>query len=409
MVWACALAAWMALATGDSRLSWLAVEFIGLGVIAHRGNLRWQQILSVEHLHEERLQEELNTLGDGLRRLQAIGSGSEERLRRYQQLREIANTFGASLTLEELTRRVVRAAAEVVQAGDLVLLYLVDPVSFSLELKSVWRKEGSLTVKAKTGDPIDLWVMRQGQPLLLQDPKTDFRFSQVLPQEMDRPIGSLVVVPLVSEYRFLGVLRVESLEPQGFGGDDLRLVKIVGDLASLGIANSLLYSRTLELAMTDDLTGLFVRGYFEKRLAEEMIRAQNSSREFSLLLIDIDRLKVYNDTFGHSAGDKLLKQMAKGLLGMQQPGEVVSRFGGEEFILLLPGVGPEEAGRRAENIRVSVERSPVELRRTFTHSSVSIGSATFPQDGTAADVLLKVADERLYRAKAMGRNRVCLL
>ncbi len=405
--WACALVGLVGLAARDSGLLWLPVEFVGLAFILQAGMRRWKEILSAGLIHEERLQEGINTLEDELHHLEDSSQGLQERLKRYQKLRQVANTFSVSLSIEDLIQRIVEAAGQVIERADLVILFLVEPQALTLELKSVWRRAGSLTIKAKTGDPIDLWVMRQAQPLLVEEPKSDFRFPPPVLEQLERPIGALLAVPLVSEYRFLGVLRVESVRSNGLGPEDLRLARIVGDLASLGLSNSFLYSRMLDLAITDDLTGLVVRRHFEKRLAEELVRAERQRSALSLLLIDIDRFKDYNDTFGHSAGDKLLKHLAALLLRMQRPGEVSVRYGGEEFICLLPGMGLKEAAQRAELIREQVERSELELRRAPTQSTVSIGVAAFPSDGQAADALLKAADERLYRAKGLGRNRVC--
>lgn len=401
------LVAVAALAYREFHLLWLPMEFLLLGLLTRRGLSEWMAKLREADLKADRTEEEWNTLEDQWARLKESLAGLQDRLKRYQQLRQIANAFSASFSLEELVQNIVEATGQLAASGDLVLLYLVNRDTLTLELKSVWRRSGSVTVKAKMGDPFDLWVMRQAQPLLVEDPRTDFRFPPETSREIGRPLGSLLAVPLFSEERLLGVLRVEASQAHGLGLEDLRLVRIVGDLASLGIENSQLYQRMVELAITDDLTGLAVRRHFEKRTAEEIARSKVLQVPIALLLIDIDRFKGYNDTFGHSAGDKLLKQMAGLLRQMQRLGELAGRFGGEEFVFLLPGVGFQEAVRRAEEIRSRVEGTQVELRRSLTQTTVSIGVAVFPQDGESPEALLKSADDRLYRAKMRGRNQVC--
>ncbi len=406
-MWGSLLVGIAALAAREFLLLWLPVEFILLGGVRRAGILHWRSTFRMGTIHEERLEGERNTLEDEIKHLQEMEEGSSQRLRRYQQLRQIANAFSTSLSLQDLLQQIVQATGEVVQKADVVLLYLVNPATLILELKSVWRRSGMTNVKAKTGDPFDLWVMRQAQPLLVEDPLHDFRFPQMTSQKVGRPLGALLAVPLMSEHRLLGVLRVESTRPHGLGPDELRLVRIVGDLASLGIENAYLYHRMAELAMMDDLTGLMVRVYFQKRLTEELARAAHFEKPLSLLLIDIDHFKVYNDTFGHSSGDKLLRHVAQFMSRVCRPGEIAARFGGEEFVFLLSGVDAQEAAVRAEWIRSQVEASSVELRRSLTRTTVSIGVATFPKDGATVDSLLQRSDERLYRAKTSGRNRVC--
>ena len=407
LVGACLLFGIVALACRESHLFWISIELAFLGFVLHAWRVRWQGALTGASLLEERCEEEINTLEGDLKVLKENQVGFQSRLERYQQLRQIANAFNASLPLEELLQRIVLATGEVIESGDRVLLYLVSPKELTLELKSVWRRREAVTIKAKTGDPFDFWVMRQAQPLLVQEPEHDFRFPEVASKELGRPLGSLLAIPLLSEHRVLGVLRVESIQPHGLGPEELRLSRIVGDLASLGIENSRLYNRMAELAITDDLTGLAVRRYFEKRLSEELARSKGLQMPVAVLLIDIDRFKDYNDTFGHSAGDKLLKHLAFLLIQTRRMGEVAARFGGEEFVCLLPGVDPEGAARWAEAIRLKMEQSQIELRRSLMRTTVSIGVATFPQDGATAESLLRVADERLYRAKSLGRNQVC--
>ena len=405
--WAVLFIGMVGLSSREAALLWLPAGFVLFAIGVHRQNQRWQGAIREGTVRVDRLSERLNTLTEELKKLQETESAIHKRLRRYQQLRQVANAFNLSLPLEDLMDCIVRASGDLIHAADHVLLYLVDPGSLHLELKKVWRRSGSVTIKAKRGDAFDEWVLRQGQPLLVEETAHDFRFPQMTPEKLGRKVGSVLAVPLVTEHRLLGVLRLESVFSRALESDDLRLIRILGDLASLGIENSTLYSRMAELAVTDDLTGLAVRGLLEKKLQEEIARSAKIGSPVSILLIDIDRFKVYNDSFGHSAGDKLLRQIAGALLQLRRPGDVAARFGGEEFVCLYPGVGSDEAIRRAEEIRLRVETTSIELRRAITRITVSIGVATFPEDGKTMEALLERADHRLYQAKDRGRNQVC--
>ena len=404
--WFVVLMGLIGLGSGEGPLVWLPVLFLLFGGLVYWGLGLWDQTLGGEAVRAGRVEERVNTAAEEIHRISVLESAMEERLRRYQQLRQIANAFNLSLTLEDLLDSIVRAAGSLVRGADHVLLYLADPKSPQLELRKVWRRVGSATIKEKRGDAFDQWVMRQGQPLLVEEVGKDFRFPSSAVRA-DRTFGSLLEVPLITEHRFLGVLRLESAVTHGMSTDDLRLLRILGDLASLGLENSHLYTRMAQLAVTDDLTGLAVREYFQKKMTEELERAAKAKGELSVLLIDIDRFKVYNDTLGHSAGDKLLRQIGALLLQVRRPGDVAGRFGGEEFACLYPSTSKEETVRRAEQIRVRVESTPVELRRQVAQITVSIGVASFPADGSKVEQLLQVADRRLYHAKHNGRNQVC--
>lgn len=393
--------------SGEAALLWLPVLFLLFGALVYWRLGLWDQALQGETVKAGRIEERVNTGAEEIHRLVSLEAAMEERLRRYQQLRQIANVFNLNLTLEDLLDCIARAAGDLVREADHVLLYLADPKSLHLELRKVWRRSGAETIKEKHGDPFDQWVMRQGQPLLVEEAGKDFRFPETAVRKAGRLFGSLLAVPLITEHRFLGVLRLESAQARGVGPDDLRLVRILGDLASLGIENSHLYTRMAQLAVTDDLTGLAVREHFQKKMGVELARAKNAKGSLSVLLIDIDRFKVYNDSLGHSAGDKLLRQIGGLLLQGCRPGDLAGRFGGEEFACLYPGTSKEEAVRRAEQIRMRVEATPVELRREVARITISIGVAGFPADGSSIEQLLQAADRRLYHAKHGGRNQVC--
>jgi len=405
--WACLLVGMVTLASREAALLWLPLELLGLGFIAYAGARAWKHQLQERLIRSDRLTEAVNTLEGELQEQRVHMTAMRERLNRYQKLRQSANAFSLTLSQEGLLDCIAQASGDLVGGADRVLLYLADTSTLTMGLKTVWRKSGDESIRAKRGDPFDHWVMRQRQPLLVQTPATDFRFPNMTPEKLGRPMEALIAVPLVSEHRFLGVLRLESERTQGLSADDLRLVRFIGDMASLAIENNRLYQRTEQLAITDDLTGLAVRRHFQSRMEEVLGQAKRQAHPVSLLLIDIDRFKSYNDTFGHSAGDKLLRQMGQLLLQDRKGKRIAGRMGGEEFAILLPKAAAAEAVKQAELLRLKVENTPVELRRSLTKTTISVGVATFPQDGSEVLPLLQKADERLYRAKALGRNQVC--
>lgn len=352
---------------------------------------------------------EVNALREVTARLNATDQALRRRLQRYTHLRVTIERLGAPTTdLDGLLTILASQAVTLLDPAKVALVYLVESPRYELALRAVqWREQPPRSVKGKTGDLFDQWVFRQGQPLLVRDARKDFRFPREVTTGGDRKIGSLIAAPLISEQRVLGVLRAESGALEAFSAEDLRLLDIVADLGAMAIENLRLYLRMAELAVTDDLTGLAVHRYFHERLEEELVRARHRNHPVSVLLIDLDHFKRYNDLYGHPVGDKLLRTLAQILRQRQGPGDLVARYGGEEFALLLSGVGRDEAAHQAEALRRLVESQVIELRQGKARITVSMGLAAFPEDGLHRESLLQVADQRLYRAKQAGRNQVC--
>ena len=163
-----------------------------------------------------------------------------------------------------------------------------------------------------------------------------------------------------------------------------------------------------KLSAIDRMTGLFNRGHFDDRLAMELNRVQRSRAPLSLVMLDVDRFKDFNDRYGHAAGDVGLKTLADRVKQMTRLHDIVARYGGEEFVLLLPDTTAESALDKMEQIRAAVEELPIVLPKGQgeAYLTVSAGIATYPADGLGQDELLDEADARLFRAKANGRNRV---
>jgi two-component system cell cycle response regulator len=166
--------------------------------------------------------------------------------------------------------------------------------------------------------------------------------------------------------------------------------------------------KLLELATGDHLTGLFNRGYVDDRLAIELSRASRYGKSLAVAVIDADRFKSLNDTYGHSAGDVVLKRIAELLRNSFRRSDTAGRYGGEEFVLILPEMDIETARKKVESLRELVANTPIAIgsRDQTVQVTISAGVASFPQDGEDAAELLAAADERMFEAKREGRNRV---
>ncbi len=237
--------------------------------------------------------------------------------------------------------------------------------------------------------------------------------TQILPYEIPEskieefkrtnPAKSLIVLPIISK-EFTGLLMVFSPR-EDVKDSELNFLNLFARQIELAITIANLYETVNKQAVTDPLTELFNRRFYEDALSREAVRALRLNQPFSLISLDLDKLKHINDTFGHSAGDAAIKTVARVINKNSRSVDVPSRVGGEEFTIILPGVDSTGALVAAERIRASLETEHVE---GVGHVTASIGVATFIEMTTDVDELVEIADKAMYFAKQNGRNQVKL-
>ena len=355
------------------------------------------------------LQEEINILSAENQKEIKNKTALQEKIRRYRRLKEIIEEISRDLSLESIANSLASLAWGLIADNKGVcVLYLVDNQTQNLSLCKTRKEESNLIIKSKQGDIFDLWVARHAIPLFIEDIKKDFRFDlEKMQAEDTRPISSLISAPLIVENRFLGILRLDNRISGFYTQDDLRFLATISDLGAVALENGELIQRTQDLAIHDGLTSLYTKGYFLERLKEECARTMRQKEVFSLLMLDIDYFKNYNDKFGHMAGDIALKNLSRVMAEfLRDSHPVVSRFGGEEFCIILPQTDKERAFNIADGLRKAIERTKIILRRQETKVNVSIGVAAFPVDASAEDEIIFKVDKAMYKAKEEGRNRV---
>ncbi len=215
-------------------------------------------------------------------------------------------------------------------------------------------------------------------------------------------IRALVHLPLIVRDQVMGTLLVASRSPQAYQDEDVRLLEQVARQIATPVENALLYSRAEQRSRIDELTGLFNRRHFEERIKEEVARHSRHDSVFTLLMVDLDAFKAYNDMYGHPSGDKLLKFVASLIGYAVRDSDQAFRYGGDEFAIVLPRTSPEDAYVVAERVRMRVARE-MEARRSGV--TASIGLASYPADGVMPGELVATADTALYYAKNTGGNR----
>jgi diguanylate cyclase (GGDEF)-like protein len=217
----------------------------------------------------------------------------------------------------------------------------------------------------------------------------------------------LVMLPLIAKGEAIGIVELTSKgRPEAESGS-ITLARTMAHEAAMALDNARLYETARNLADRDPLTGFFNHRYLHERLSEEVVRAVRTRRPLSVVMLDLDDFKLVNDTFGHVYGDRVLVHVADLIRSTLRGSDVAARYGGDEFALILPETGHDDAGRAAERILDAFRASPfaAEGRQPFPLGA-SIGIATHPRDGRSGAELVAVADAGLYDSKDAGGNRV---
>jgi len=261
-------------------------------------------------------------------------------------------------------------------------------------------------VELRTGAPRDFadhWVAERKIPLLVRDSAADSRFSR---DQFGAEERSFMALPLSLFGRQVGFVRASAPEADRFKAADLRGAELACTLAGVSMENIYLFDKVNELAIKDGLTGLYTHRAFQSRVEEEILRAARGKTPFSVIMADIDHFKSYNDTFGHQAGDAVLKAAAEVFSGGVREIDFAARYGGEEFALVITGEGKAHAAAVAERLRTALAARAFNFGGKPSRVTASFGVAEFPAEGVTASQLVRASDERLYKAKESGRDRV---
>ncbi len=335
----------------------------------------------------------------------------QKKIMRYDNLKNIIEEINQYLDIEKISDSLTRLSFSLIAADKgACLFFLVESLTqVKLTLFKTKREERDLIIKEKEGDLFDFWVSKHTSPLFVENTRRDFRFDLEKINIQDaRPVSSLISAPMVSNRRLLGILRLDNPQAEFYSQDDLRLLATIADLGAMALENALLFQKTQDLATHDSLTSFYTKAFFLECLHREYKRSARQGAALSLLMIDIDLFKNYNDRFGHAAGDIVLQALSQNITESLKPhNPIISRFGGEEFCVILPGIGKKEAVEIAEGLRKKTAAEKILLRRQETNITVSIGIASFPGDSCDEEGLILKADQAMYTAKRKGRNQVC--
>jgi diguanylate cyclase (GGDEF)-like protein len=327
------------------------------------------------------------------------------------RLLSLTNTLLQVGSKDELYKTILEIAADLLCASQGSIM-LIDKNGETMHI--VFTKGITLQVAQclpmKVGKGIAGKVAQTGQPLLVNDVEKDSRVAMI-----NRPrfkSKALICIPLKLKERIIGVLNLsDKADLAPFTEADLQLLTSFANLASLMIERTLVLEESVrfeQLSVTDSLTGLYNRRFLKSRIEEELNRSNHQDLSLTILFMDLDFFKNYNDICGHLAGDEALRRTAGIIQASLREMDTVARYGGEEFCALLPGTSKAEALLVAERIRSEIEAEKFSGEQGLPSGrlTASFGVASFPEDGRTYTALIHASDIALYQAKGNGRNRV---
>lgn len=357
-------------------------------------------------------------------------------------LQETTFDLHSSLDLEVVLENIVQRACKLLSTSHGYLDILSEETDELLPVIGIGALEESLKHQVVRGQGVAGTVWETGESLVVNDydqwPSriSAFRYNT---------IRAIVGMPLILKERVVGVIGVarSAKSKTGFTDEDVSILKRFADLAAVALQNARLYeeaqkeiefrrkteielrdanqllqlqiervellqAQLQELAVRDSLTNLYNRRYLQEMLYVEFARSRRAGATLAILMIDSDQLKEINDNYGHRAGDDFLVHIAEVVQSKIRAGDIACRYGGDEFVVVLGNVTEEIAFDRAEKMRERIARHFIVYKNKKANISVSIGIAIFPRHGSSGDILLQKADQALYRAKQMGKNRTVI-
>jgi diguanylate cyclase (GGDEF)-like protein len=331
----------------------------------------------------------------------------EQRDRDHLTLGKLSNYLKSCVSSDEACTVITAFGPQIIPSDSGTLYRLNSPGGY-LERVAGW---GDAPTEEKLFTVQDCWALRRGQLHWTNGAGTGL-LCQHATGSADT-ICPYMCIPLVAHGETVGLLFLQRLRAAGKAAGSaapeskLQLASALGEEISLALANLKLRDTLRQQSLRDPLTGLYNRRFLEEYLVHERVRATRKNRPLSVIMLDIDHFKRVNDTFGHDAGDAVLRRMGLVLQGHVRGSDIACRIGGEEFALLLPEASLVTAYQRAERILDTVRHMQVKHRgQVLGAITVSLGVAAFPKHGDTPEALIRAADQALYQAKQSGRNKL---
>jgi diguanylate cyclase (GGDEF)-like protein len=321
---------------------------------------------------------------------------------------DVAKTLTSSLDLDSILQTIMEKMAEYFRPDTWSLLMVdeaKDELYFAIAVGD--KAEALKDVRLKVGEGIAGWVAKHGESRIVPDVRTDPMFASRVDQATQWETHSVICVPLRSKLRVLGVIQLVNVDMSQFTKAELFFLQALCDYAAIAIENARWVEKIQELTITDDCTGLYNARHLYKTLETEVYRSSRFGYEFSILFIDLDHFKAVNDTHGHLIGSKLLAEIGYLVKAQLRLIDFAFRYGGDEFVVLLPQTGKDQALVVAKRLREAFRESTF-CKDEGLHLNIraSIGLATYPHDARTAHDVIRQADGMMYMVKNSTRDNI---
>jgi diguanylate cyclase (GGDEF)-like protein len=325
------------------------------------------------------------------------------RIMQLSTLYEVGKAISSVLDFRKLQNMILEIVVKVIKAerGSLMLLDDSEKI-LTIGVAIGLSEEVTRDTRLEIGESVAGWVVKTCQPLFVRNTQTDKEFHTI--KKAHIRAGTLMCVPLMAKDKLLGTLNVSRSEPESFSDKDFELFVNLANQAAIAIDNARLY----RYAVTDEMTRLYNHRYFQQRLDEELQRADRYENFVSLIILDVDHFKKFNDTYGHPEGDRVLKTVARLIEKSVREVDIPARYGGEEFVVICPEKNGEGSLTPAERIRSAIEGYDFRIEGKKIQITVSLGVACYPDQARSKAELIQKADFALYYSKHHGRNQATL-
>jgi diguanylate cyclase (GGDEF)-like protein len=322
---------------------------------------------------------------------------------------DVAKALTSSLNLDSILQTIMEKMAVFFRPDTWSLLMVdeqKDELYFAIAVGDA--ADALKSIRLKVGEGIAGWVAKHGESLLVPDVYNDPRFAKRIDEMTKWQTRSIICVPLKSKHRVLGVIQLINCAMESFSDNEMFFLHALCDYAAIAIENARAVEKIQELTITDDCTGLYNARHLYKTLESEVYRSHRFSYEFSVIFIDLDHFKQVNDTYGHLVGSKLLNEIGFKIKSHLRLIDYAFRYGGDEFVVLLPQTGKESALVVARRLRDVMRSTEFGIERLTLNVRASIGVATYPEDAKSAHEIIRQADEMMYMVKNSTRDNIAV-
>lgn len=430
----------LVVALGDGPIGWTALNkktfFLqnrqeGTGYFTGRKKAVIKSLLAVPVLDKDRLEGVLSVESSHLNyfaedagaalssfaaqiaqtiRMARLAKEREEVAIEFQAFYRASKELAATIEFDQIVDKLHVLCAEIVPYDFSAVAVWQEPGELYSVYEWMDQKEPPAIRTDLTNDGhswISWFLINREEPFILTKNQLNLQQMPLLYEgEEHAGLSTFLAAPMRHQQKRIGALVLGSKQEEAFSSQQARAISILCNQAAVSLENSSIIHKMEELAITDGLTGLYNHRYFQEAFQQELERAERQNQSLTLVIMDIDHFKGFNDSFGHPAGDFILRSLASLLKKNARKIDILARYGGEEFAALLPSIDKKNARKTAERWRKNVQRSTFKSGGQSFAITLSIGFSTYPEDGNSKVELIQKADRGLYDAKENGRNQV---